>query len=433
MLYVQIFKLGFDHDLFVSNALIPAFANSGFMDSARQVFDESPLKDTVAWTALINGYVKNESPGEALKCFLKMRSTGTRVDKIAIASILRAAALMGDAYFGKWVHGFYVEAGRVQLDGYVCCALMDMYFKCGHREDASKVFNEMPYRGVVCWTVLVSGYVQNNKFQEALRAFWDMLLDNVVPNDFTLSSVLSACAHMGALDQGRLVHQYIEGNKVNLNAALGTALVDMYAKCGCIDEALRVFENLTVKNVYTWTAIINGLAVHGDALGALNIFSCMLKSGIQPNEVTFIGVLAACSHGGFVEEGKRLFDLMRHTFHLKPEMDHYGCMVDMLGRAGYLEDAKQIIDTMPMKASPGVLGALFGACMVHKAFEMGEHIGNLLLNQQPNHSGSYALLANLYKMCQNWEAAVQVRKLMKKLRVEKTPGCSWIEVDGFNS
>nr|KYP68362.1 Pentatricopeptide repeat-containing protein At1g50270 family [Cajanus cajan] len=367
MLYAQIFKLGFDLDLFVSNTLIPAFANSGFMESARQVFDESPFKGTVAWTALING------------------------------------------------------------------ALMDMYFKCGLCEDACKVFNEMPYRNVVCWTVLVAGYVQSNKFQDALRAFWDMLLDDVVPNDFTFSSVLTACAHMGALDQGRLVHEYIESNKINLNAELGTALVDMYAKCGCIDDALRVFENLPVKNVYTWTAIIHGLAVHGDAIGALHMFSCMLKSGIQPNEVTFVGVLAACSHGGFVEEGKRLFELMRHSYNLKPEMDHYGCMVDMLGRAGYLEDAKQIIDNMPMKPSPGVLGALFGACMVHKDFEMGEHIGILLVNQKPNDSGSYALLTNLYKMCQNWEAAAQVRKVMKGLQVEKTPGYSWIEVDGFNS
>ncbi|KAG4979405.1 hypothetical protein JHK82_032651 [Glycine max] len=170
-----------------------------------------------------------------------------------------------------------------------------------------------------------------------------------------------------------------------MNVALGTALVDMYAKCGCVDEALRVFENLQVKNVYTWTAIINGLAVHGDALGALNIFSCMLKSGIQPNEVTFVGVLAACSHGGFVEEGKRLFESMKYVYHFKPEMDHYGCMVDI------------------WSSGP------------------------------PNHSGNYALMANLYKMFQNWEVSAQVRKLIKGLRVEKTPRYSLTEVDDFNS
>ncbi|XP_027355547.1 pentatricopeptide repeat-containing protein At1g50270 [Abrus precatorius] len=433
MLYAQIFKLGFDLDRFVSNTLIPAFANSGFRESAYQVFDESPFKDTVAWTALINGHVKNDCPGEALKCFVKMRSTGMKVDEVTVVSILRAAALVGDAYFGKWVHGFYVEAGRVRLDAYVYSALVDMYFKCDHCDDAYKVFNEMPYRDVVSWTALVAGYVQCSKFQDALRVFWGMLLDNVLPNEYTLTSVLCACAHIGALDQGRLVHQYIECNKINLNAMVGTALVDMYSKCGCIDEALRVFGNLPVKNVCTWTAIINGLAVHGNAMGALSLLSCMLKSGIQPNEITFIGVLAACSHGGLVDEGKRLFELMSRAYHLKPNMDHYGCMVDLLGRAGYLEDAKQIIDNMPMKPSPGVLGALSGACMVHKALVMGEHIGNLLVNQQPNHSGGYALLANLYSTCQNWEAAAQVRKLMKGSKVEKTPGYSWIAVDGFNS
>ncbi|KAK7264156.1 hypothetical protein RJT34_31760 [Clitoria ternatea] len=433
MLYAQIFKLGFHHDLFVRNALVTAFASSGSLQSARQVFDECPLKDTVTWTALMNGYVKNGCPREALECFVEMRLIGVRVDGVTVCSVLRAAALAGDACFGMWVHGFYVEAGRVKLDGYVCCALVDMYFKCGYCDDACKVFEEMPYRDVVSWTVLVAGYMQNNKFQDALRVFWDMLWDNVVPNEFTLSAVLSACAHMGALDQGRLVHQYIECNKVNLSAVLGTTLVDMYAKCGCIDEALRVFKNLPVKNVYTWTAIINGLAVHGNALEALSVLACMLKNGIQPNEVTFLGVLAACSHGGFVDEGKRLFELMCHTYHLKPDMSHYGCMVDMLGRAGYLEDAKLIIDNMPMKPGLGILKALSGACTVHKSLVMGEHIGNLLLNLQPNQSGSYALLANLYSTCQNWEAAAQVRRLMKGLRVEKTPGCSWIEVDVLNS
>ena len=431
MLFAQISKFGFNLDQFVSNALVSAFANSGFMESARKVFDESPHNDVVAWTSLINGYVKNECPREALKCFVKMRSLGMRIDGVTVVGMLRAASLLGDASLGKWVHGFYVVARRVRLDAYVCSALVDMYFKCGLCDDACKVFDEMPYRNVVSWTTLIAGYVQCNKFRDAIRVFWDMLLDDAVPNEFTLTGVLSACAHIGALDQGRLVHQYIESNEVNLNSAIGTALVDMYAKCGCMDEALRVFEDLQVKDVFTWTAMINGLAVHGEALKALKLFSCMLRSGIQPNEVTFIGVLGACSHGGFVEEGKRLFELMSHEYHLKPNMGHYGCMVDLLGRAGYLDDAKHIIDNMPMKPSPGVLGALFGACMIHKAYEMGERIGNYLINMQPNHSGRYALLANLHSMCQNWEAAAHVRKLMKGTMVEKTPGCSWIEVDGL--
>ncbi|KAL1362067.1 hypothetical protein HN51_010356 [Arachis hypogaea] len=432
MLFAQVIKFGFNLDQFVCNGLVSAFANSGFLESARKVFDESSSRDVVAWTALINGYVKNQCPREALECFMKMRSLGIGVDGVTVVAILRAASLAGNASFGKWVHGFYVVAGRVCLDAHVCSALVDMYFKCDLCGDACKVFDEYPYRNVVSWTVLIAGYVHCNRFKDAVRVFWDKVWDDIVPNEFTLTSVLSACAHIGALDHGKLVHQYIESStKANLNSAIGTALVDMYAKCGCIDEALRIFEKLQVKNVFTWTAMINGMAVNGEASKALELFSHMLTSGIHPNEVTFIGVLAACSHGGFVEEGKKLFELMIKVYHLKPKMDHYGCMVDLLGRAGYLEDAKHIIDNMPMKPGPGVLGALFGACMIHKDYEMGEIMGKSLINLQPNHSGRYALLANLYSMCQNWEGAALMRKLMKGTKVEKTPGCSWIEVNGL--
>ncbi|MED6211059.1 hypothetical protein PIB30_069917 [Stylosanthes scabra] len=431
MLFGQVIKFGLNLDQFVCNALVSAFANSGFLDSARKVFDECSSTDVVAWTALINGYVKNDCPLEALESFVKMRSLGIGVDGVTVVAILRAASLAGDACFGKWIHGFYVVAGRVCLDAYVCSSLVDMYFKCDLYVDACKAFDELPYRNVVSWTVLIAGYVHCNKFKDAIRVFWDMIWDDVVPNEFTLTSVLSACAHIGALDQGKLVHQYIESSNANLNSAIGTALIDMYAKCGCIDEALRIFENLQVKDVFTWTAMINGLAVHGEASKALEFFPRMLRSGIHPNEVTFIGVLAACSHGGFVEEGKKLFELMSEVYHLNPKIDHYGCMVDLLGRAGHLEDAKHIIENMPMKPGPGVLGALFGACMIHKAYEMGEIIGKSLINLQPNHSGRYALLANLYSVCQNWEAAAHMRKHMKGTKIDKTPGCSWIEVNGL--
>ncbi|KAF7809374.1 pentatricopeptide repeat-containing protein [Senna tora] len=438
LLYAHIIKFGFHFDPFVRNALISAFANSGFLHCARRVFSESSFQDVVAWTALIDGYVKNDCADEALRCFVNMRSSaGTRVDGVTIVSILRAAGMVGDVYFGRWVHGFYVEAGRVQLDAYICSALVDMYFKCGHCDDARKMFDEMPssYRNVVSWTALINGYVQFRRFKDALLVFQDMLSHNIIPNHFTLTSVLHASAHIGGLEQGRFIHQYIDRNKVYLNSVLGTALINMYAKCGCIDEALLLFEKLpvAVKDVYTWTAIINGLAVNGEGLSSLEFFSCMLRNGVQPNEVTFIGVLSACSHGGLVDEGKRLFELMRNAYNMEPNVDHYGCMVDLLGRAGYLEDAKQMIDEMAMimKPSAGVLGALLSACIIHKDYQMGEHVGNYLINLHPNHSGAYALLANLYSRCQNWEAAAEVRKLMKAKGLEKSAGYSWVQVDGL--
>ncbi|KAK9275123.1 hypothetical protein L1049_022382 [Liquidambar formosana] len=266
--------------------------------------------------------------------------------------------------------------------------------------------------------------------KDALLVFQDMLLEDVEPNQCTLTSVLTACAQLGALDQGRWVHGYIDRTNLQVNSTLGTALIDMYAKCGCIEKALLAFEKLPVKDVYPWTAMINGLAMHGDALTSLSLFSCMLRSGVQPNKVTFIGVLSACSHGGLVDEGREFFGSMSRNYYLEPNVNHYGCMVDLLGRAGHFDEAMKLIEDMPMEPTPGIWGALFGSCMIHKAFELGERIGKHLIKLQPHHSGRYVLLANLYSTCQKWEAAAHVRKLMKGKGVGKTPGCSWIEMSG---
>lgn len=428
--YAHIVKFGLNFDQFVRNSLISAFSGCGYLESANQVFDESTHKDVVAWTAFIDGYVKNGRALEAIKCFLEMRLMEIRVDEVTVVSVLCAAGMAGDIWFGRCVHGFYVEAGRVQWDAYVGSALLDMYMKCGYHEDACKVFNEMPVKNVVCWSALIAGYTQCSKYKDALLALKYMLSESIRPNQSTFTSVLTSCAHLGALDRGKSVHGYICRHKIPVNSLLGTALVDMYAKCGCIDVALSVFGKLPTKDAFTWTAMISGLAMDGDALKALNFFSHMLQSGVLPNEVTFIGVLSACSHGGLVDEGRKLFGSMKQVFHLEPTVDHYGCMVDLLGRAGYLEEARKLIEGMPMLPTAGVWGALLGACMIHKNFELGELVGNHLIKLQSNHSGRYILLSNLYSTWKKWEIAAGIRKLMKGKRVEKITGYSWIDVNG---
>ncbi|KAK3228372.1 hypothetical protein Dsin_000253 [Dipteronia sinensis] len=428
--YAHIVKYGFDSDDFVRNSLISAFSNCGYVNFARRLFDDSTQRDVVAWTAMIDGYVKNGCAVDGLRCFMEMRSVGVRVDAMTIVGVLVAAGMVGDVWFGRLVHGFYIERGRVRFDVYVGSVLIDMYSKCGCSDDARKIFNEMPIRNVVSWSTLIAGYVQCNRFMDALNVFKDMLADGVKPNQSTLTSVLTACAQVGALDQGRWIHGYIDRLKLDMNLILGTTLIDMYSKCGCIEEALMVFEKLPEKDVYPWTAMINGLAMHGDVLSCLNVYSSMLRSGVQPNEVTFIGVLSACAHGGLVDEGCKLFKSMRDDHNLEPNVDHYGCMVDLLGRAGYLVEARKLIEDMPMEPSPGVWGALLAACMIHNAFELGEHIGKHLIKLQPNHSGRYALLANLYSKSERWDGDAQVRKIMKRKGVDKTPGCSWIQVNG---
>lgn len=430
-IYAQVVKFGWNSDPYVRNSLVSAFANSGHIDCARQMFAESKEKDVVAWTSLIDGFVRNSRPFEGLICFLDMTTSGIKVDEMAIVSVLCAVGMLQYVWFGKLIHGSYLVKGRVLWDEFVGTALIDMYSKCGYCDDAHKLFRGMSRRNVVSWTALIAGYIQSSKYKNAFLLFRDMILEKIKPTQFTLTSVLTACSQTGALDQGRWVHEYISWNKIEVSLVLGTALIDMYMKCGSVDEALLIFKKLPFKmDVYPWTAMINGLAKHGDSSRALSFFSQMLNNGIQPNRVTFTGVLAACSHGGLVKEGLQFFQLMKKNYFIEPNIDHYGCMVDLLGRAGHLKEATKLIDEMPMEPTPSVWGALFGACIVHKAFVLGEIIGKHLIKLQPYHSGRYILLANLYSTSQRWEAAAYVRKWMKGKGVGKIPGFSLIEVDG---
>ncbi|ESQ30451.1 hypothetical protein EUTSA_v10011334mg [Eutrema salsugineum] len=428
--HAHIFKFGLDSHLFVRNSLISGYCNRGLFDCGYRVFDGTEDKDVVSWTAMIDGFVRNGSASEAIAYFVEMKKTGIAANEMTVVSVLSAAAKTEDVRFGRSIHGFYLETGRVKCDVFIGSSLVDMYGKCGFYDDAQKVFDEMPSRNVVTWTALIAGYVQSRCFDKGLFLFQEMLESDVTPNEKTLSSVLSACAHVGALHQGRRVHCYMIKNLIEINTTLGTTLIDLYAKCGYLEEARLVFERLYEKNVYSWTAMINGFAAHGYARGALDHFQTMLRSHVLPNEVTFIAVLSACAHGGLVEEGRRLFLSMKERLNLEPNVDHYACMVDLLGRKGLLEEAKALIERMPMKPTNAVWGALFGACLIHKDYELGKYAASRVIKLQPSHSGRYTLLANLYSESQNWNDVARVRKQMKDQQMVKSPGCSWIEVKG---
>ncbi|VVB00669.1 unnamed protein product [Arabis nemorensis] len=429
--HAHIGKLGFDSDLFVRNSLISCYSNSGLFDYGFRVFDGTEDKDVVSWTAMIDGFVRNDNALEAMACFVEMKKTGIAANEMTVVSVLSAASKAEDVRFGRSIHGFYLETGRVmKCDVFIGSTLVDMYVKCGCYDDAQKVFDEMPNRNVVTWTSLIAGYVQGRCFEKGLSVFEEMLKSDVMPNVKTLSSVLSACAHLGALHQGRRVHCYMIKNSIEINNTMGTTLIDLYAKCGFLEEAKLVFERLPEGNVYTWTAMINGLAAQGYAKDAFDLFQNMLKSHVLPNEVTFIAVLSACAHGGLVEEGKNLFMSMKERFNLEPNVDHYACMVDLLGRKGLLEEAKALIERMPMEPTYAVWGALFGSCVIHKNYELGKYAASRVIKLQPNHSGSYTLLANLHSEYRNWDEVARVRKQMKDKQMVKPPGFCLIEVKG---
>ncbi|XP_058199362.1 pentatricopeptide repeat-containing protein At2g22410, mitochondrial [Rhododendron vialii] len=456
----HVIQLGFDLDVYVHNAVIHMLVSCGELDLAHKVFGESCVRDLVSWNSLINGYVRSGKAHQALRIYKEMEAEGIRADEVTMIGVVSACAQLEKLDLGREFHHFIMENG-LSVTIPLANALMDMYVKCGnlgeayllfekmekktavswttmivgyaefgHLEVARRLFDEMEEKDVVPWNAMIGGYVHAKRCKEALALFHEMQTRNLKPNEVTMLHCLSACSQLGALDVGRWIHRYIERQKLSLNVSLGTALVDMYAKCGNIAKALQVFHEIPERNSLTWTAIIGGLALHGNAKDAISYFSEMVDIGLMPDEVTFLGLLSACCHGGLVKEGRKHFVQMHSMFNLSPKVKHYSCMVDLLGRAGFLKEAEELIKSMPMEANVAVWGSLFFSCRVHGNIEMGERAARKLLELDPHDSGIYVLLANMYREAKMWEEARKVRKLMGERDVEKTPGCSSIEVNG---
>lgn len=457
----HVVKLGFDLDIYVHNAMIHMLVSCGELGMAHKVFDESCVRDLVSWNSLINGYVRSGFPREAVRLYREMELEDVQADEVTMIGVVSACAQLEDLSLGKEFHQV-VEGRRMDLTVPLANALMDMYIKCGDLEAAKvifdsiskksvvsfttmivgyakfgfldtarRIFSEMPEKDVFPWNAIIGGYVQAKRSKEALALFHEMQASNVKPDEVTMVHCLSACSQLGVLEVGMWIHYFIEKHNLYVNVALGTALVDMYAKCGNITKALQVFQEMPGRNSLTYTAIIGGLALHGNARDAISYFIEMTDVGLKPDEITFLGVLSACCHGGLVDEGRTYFSQMKSKFNLSPQVKHYSCMVDLLGRAGLLDEAELLIRSMPMEADAVVWGALFFACRMHGNISMGQRAASKLLELDPHDSGIYVLLANMYGDANMWEEARKVRKMMKERGVEKTPGCSSIEVNGL--
>ncbi|KAL7084506.1 hypothetical protein ACP275_14G226900 [Erythranthe tilingii] len=458
---VHVLKMKYDGDIFVHNSLIHFLVSCRELEAANKVFDESCVRDLVSWNCLINGYARSGRGKEALRVFREMeRGSDVAPDEVTMIGVVTACTNLEDSNLGHEFHRYIIDR-RLNMTVPLTNALLDMYVKCGDLEEAKelfekmeektmvswttmvagcaksgqldlarKLFDEMPEKDVVPWNAMISACVQSHRAKEALSLFHEMQELNIEPDEVTMVSCLSACSQLGALDVGIWIHHYIEKHNLFLNVALGTALVDMYAKCGNIKKAIQVFHEIPGRNALTFTAMIGGLALHGDAKHALSCFLEMIDSGLVPDEVTFLGILTACCHGGLVEDGRRIFSQMSSKFKISPKIKHYSCMIDLLGRAGLLKEAIELLESMPIEADAVVWGAMFFACRMHKNIELGERAAMRLLELDPSDSGIYVLLANMYVERNMWEKAGEVRKMMRERGVDKTPGCSSIEVDG---
>ncbi|XP_024931177.2 pentatricopeptide repeat-containing protein At2g22410, mitochondrial [Ziziphus jujuba] len=428
------FKLGFELDVFVQNGLISMYSLCGLMEEARRVFNLLPVfvRDVVSWNSVLSGYLQCERNEDALKVFVEMMEDGSvRPDQVTFVGVLTACARIGFLDLGRKIHGLVLGSG-LELDVFLGSSLIDMYAKCGKMEDARKVFDGISDRNVVCWTSMIVGYAQSDSFKEAIELFREMQLHGVEADAATVASVISACGNLGALSHGRWVHSYSERWGSLMSLSVKNSLIDMYAKCGDIERALQIFHELSNRDVISWTAMITGLALNGESSRALHLFSQMAMSrDVMPNEVTFLGVLSACSHGGFVELGFVYFNAMPQSYKLTPRIEHYGCMVDLLGRANLLIEAEKFIREMPIQPDTVIWRSLLFACKTHQNIELAEFAAKKIEELKPRRSGVHVLLSNVYASASRWKDVNKLRRYMALQGTQKQPGCSFIELEGL--
>jgi len=324
---------------------------------------------------------------------------------------------------------FEEEVDEVCSDVVTWNSMLAGLVRKGEVKDAEKMFDEMPKRDVVSWSSMIMGYVQNGKLEDGLECFRLMRGRGVRPNESILVTLLSASAQLGLLGWGRFVHSTIESLRFRISVAIGTALVDMYAKCGCIEESRGLFDGMMERDIWTWTVMICGLASHDRAKEALVLFREFIREGFSPVNVIFVGVLNACSRAGLVSDGRYYFKLMVDVYGIPPEMEHYGCMVDLFARAGLIDEAVRLIETMSVEPDPVMWATLLDACKIHGFVEMGEKIGNKLIEMDPTHDGHYVQLAGIYAKSRKWDDVVRVRRLMVERVPIKVAGWSLIEVE----
>ncbi|KAH7578083.1 hypothetical protein JRO89_XS01G0338600 [Xanthoceras sorbifolium] len=429
---------------------------------ARNVFDQIPHPNVFLYNKLIQGYSSQNQPHQCLALYTQMRLKNCPPNQHSFTFLFAAFASLRSLIHAQILHTHFVKSG-FQSHVLASTSLVDLYAKlgrltfarkafdemhdkdiptwnsiitgyakCGDMEGALELFGLMPSKNVVSWTAIISGYTQNGHYEEALSMFLEMETEKGSrPNAVTIASVMPACSHLGALEVGKRIEKYARENGFFNNIYVSNAVLEMYARCGRIDGAREVFNEIGKRrNLCTWNSMIMGLAVHGKCCEALELYEQILIEGTAPDDVTFVGLLLACTHGGMVRKGRELFESMETKFKITPKLEHYGCMVDLFGRAGELQEAYELIQTMPMRPDSVIWGALLGACSFHVNVELGEIAAESLFKLEPWNPGNYVILSNIYALARRWDGVAKLRKVMKHSEITKAAGYSLIEEGG---
>ncbi|XP_072964776.1 putative pentatricopeptide repeat-containing protein At5g59200, chloroplastic [Typha angustifolia] len=458
-IHAAILKTGVDRDPLLLFKILRLCSAFRAVDYASQIFGRIKSPDVYHYTALIGGKIDVGCYVDAIELYSYMVGEAVKPDPIVISYVLKACVLQMALQLGKQIHGqvFKLKLGSERP---IRMKLMELYGKFGEFSDARLVFGELPERDAVaatiliscysdygliedaqeifdavvdkdtvCWTAMIDGFARNRRASTALELFREMQREDVRPNEFTIVCVVSVCSQLGALELGKWVHSYISKYNLRLNTFVGSALIDMYARCGSLEEAQEVFEKMEVKDVVSYNSLIAGLAMHGRSGEAIELYRRMIIKGLRPTDVTFVGVLNACSHRGLVENGFEIFKSMAKDYGLEPRIEHYGCMVDLLGRVGRLSEAYEFIEKMRIKPDHVIWGSLLGACKVHGDLKLAEKVAEILFDSEAADSGTFVLLSNVYASFGKWNEAVMIRAKMRERGIQKEPGCSSIEVE----
>ncbi|KAJ7963586.1 Pentatricopeptide repeat [Quillaja saponaria] len=433
--------------------------NSSF-SYAQRIFECVEKPEIVVWNSCLRIFAESDSPTDAISFFYRLRQFAVLPDHFTCSFVLKACARSLDMYSGIVVH-VYIEKLGFQSNVILQNMIVNLYAVCGAMGDARllfekmsqrdvvtwnimitqmikrkdidgayDLFSRMPERSIRSWTLMIAGYVQCGKPKEAISLFLEMEKAGQKANEVTVVAVLTACADLCALDLGRRVHEYSNQSGFQRNNRISNTLIDMYVKCGCLEDASRVFDETQERTIVSWSAMIAGFAMHGQGGEALKLYGEMIQTGMKPNDVTFVGLLHACSHMGLVEKGREFFSCMTRVYNIQPKIEHYGCMVDLFSRAGLLQEAHEFITNMPIKPNGVIWGAVLGGCRVHKNIKLAEEAIKHISELDPLNDGYYVVLSNVYAEAGRWEEVAKIRKLMKDQGVKKSPGWSSITVDG---
>ncbi|XVF80102.1 hypothetical protein PTKIN_Ptkin15bG0043400 [Pterospermum kingtungense] len=426
-LHCLIVKFGFLFDSFVSSALVRLYGKCSLVEEARWVFDQVFYRDLVLWNVMVSCYASKSLTQKTFEVFDLMKKEGVKGDAYTFCSLLNSCGSWGFYEQGMQVHDLIIKL-CFDIDVHVASALVDMYVKSGSLCDARKAFDGMAAKNVVAWNTMIVGYGQHGNLVKAMELLREMRLQNFCPDELTMASILHSCGVLSSSDEMGQVHAYVVKSGFESFLSVANALINAYSKCGSIDAALQCFVSVAKPDLVTWTSIIGAYSFHGLSKESVIVFEKMLATGVSPDQIAFLGILSACSHGGLVNEGLHYFNIMINDYLIVPYSEHYTCLIDLLGRAGLLDEAFDFLISHPVACTPDTLGAFIGACSIHGNITLAKWATEKLVFLEPNKPVNYALISNVYASKERWLDAANVRKMMTDHCDCKVPGCSWMEM-----